>query len=155
LVVGVSLLLPSQDVTQNPSGAAQQPDPDHTDQASQVPIAGDPPSASGTTSTRPSKSPASSPSPGTSKTTKATGGPTPTNTPTQPPTPQPPPPRGGSIVNGGFETGSLSGWASAGTTSIASSPVHAGGSAALLGANHPTDGDSTISQSFTAPTGTS
>jgi hypothetical protein len=62
---------------------------------------------------------------------------------------------GGAIVNGGFETGDFTGWTRSGTTSIASSPVHSGTHAALLGSTNPTNGDSKISQIFTAPSGSS
>jgi hypothetical protein len=67
--------------------------------------------------------------------------------------PPPPPPSGG-ITNGGFETGSLSGWTSAGTTSVVSSGAHSGTYAAQVGGTGPTSGDSSISQTFTAPAGT-
>lgn len=57
---------------------------------------------------------------------------------------------GGGLVNGGFESG-LTGWTATGTTSV-SSAGHTG-SAAQLGATSPTNGDSTLSQTFTAPAG--
>jgi uncharacterized membrane protein len=56
------------------------------------------------------------------------------------------------IVNGDFETGDLTGWKSTGTTSVAR-PGHGGNFAAMLGSTSPTNGDSTISQTFTAPPG--
>jgi hypothetical protein len=65
-----------------------------------------------------------------------------------------PPPPGG-ITNGGFETGSLSGWTAAGTTSVTTSGPHGGTYAAQLGSTSPTNGDSSVTQTFTAPAGTS
>ncbi len=61
---------------------------------------------------------------------------------------------GGGITNGGFETGSLSGWTSAGTTSI-STTSHSGTYAGQAGSTSPTNGDSSLSQTVTAPTGSS
>lgn len=62
---------------------------------------------------------------------------------------------GGTVVNGGFETGDFTGWTRSGTTAITTSGVHSGTHAAALGSTaSATNGDSKISQSFTAPTGT-
>ncbi|GIG62457.1 hypothetical protein Lfu02_68290 [Longispora fulva] len=58
----------------------------------------------------------------------------------------------GSIVNGDFETGDLTGWTKAGTASNVTSPVHGGTKAALVGSTTATV-ESTLSQTFTAPTG--
>jgi len=58
------------------------------------------------------------------------------------------------VVNGGFEAGSLSSWTSAGTTSIAAGG-HTGSYSARVGSTSPTNGDSSISQTFTAPSGSS
>jgi hypothetical protein len=55
------------------------------------------------------------------------------------------------ITNGGFENG-LAGWTSTGTTSV-SSTSHTGASSAMAGAGTATNGDSTLAQTFTAPTG--
>jgi hypothetical protein len=60
---------------------------------------------------------------------------------------------GNAIVNGGFEAGSLTGWTSAGTTSVVTGG-HSGTYAARAGSTNPTNGDSSISQTFTAPAGT-
>ena len=54
------------------------------------------------------------------------------------------------IANGGFESG-LTGWTSAGATSV-SSTAHAGVSSAQVGSTGPST-DSSLSQSFTAPAG--
>jgi serine protease len=56
---------------------------------------------------------------------------------------------GTGIVNGGFETGTLSGWTSAGSTSIGGS-AHSGSYAAVVGSGSPTSGDSSITQTFVA-----
>ena len=58
----------------------------------------------------------------------------------------------GGITNGGFETGSFSGWTTTGTASIQTTS-HTGGYSALLGSTAPTNGDSSASQTFTAGAG--
>ena len=64
------------------------------------------------------------------------------------PPPPPPPPTG--ITNGGFETGSLSGWTSAGSTAI-SMTSHTGSWAARVGSTSAFNGDSSVAQTFNAP----
>lgn len=59
------------------------------------------------------------------------------------------------VQNPGFETGSLSGWTAAGVTSATTSTPHGGTFAAMLGSSGPTNGDSSIAQTFTAPAGSS
>ena len=66
----------------------------------------------------------------------------------------PPPPPPNAIVNGGFETGTLSSWTPAGTTAVTTGG-HSGTYAARLGTTTPTNGDSSITQTFTAPSGSS
>lgn len=58
------------------------------------------------------------------------------------------------IVNGDFEAGNLNGWTTAGTTVI-SATAHSGSSSAQVGGTSATNGDSSLSQTFTAPSGTS
>jgi hypothetical protein len=57
------------------------------------------------------------------------------------------------IVNGAFATGDLTGWTPTGTAAVV--PEGFGPDGARLGAASPTNGDSTVSQTFLAPTNTS
>ena len=61
---------------------------------------------------------------------------------------------GGGIVNGGFETGTFSGWTRSGKTAISTS-AHSGHYSARVGSTSPSSGSSSIKQTFTAPGGTS
>jgi hypothetical protein len=63
----------------------------------------------------------------------------------------PPPPAG--LINGGFESG-LTGWTATGpSASTVTSGCHSGASCARLGSTSPTNGDSNLAQTFTAPAG--
>lgn len=57
------------------------------------------------------------------------------------------------VSNGGFESGSLTGWTTAGTTAVVNSGAHTGTYAARVGGTSPTNGDSSVAQTFSAPTG--
>jgi hypothetical protein len=61
---------------------------------------------------------------------------------------------GGALTNGGFETGSFSGWTTTGTATVSTAAKHSGTYGAQLGINTPTT-DSTAVQTFTLPSNAS
>jgi len=68
--------------------------------------------------------------------------PTPTTTPTPTPTTTPtPPPGNSSVTNGGFETGTLSGWTCQSGDTVVSLPVHSGSHALEMMPSSSTDGE--------------
>ena len=59
------------------------------------------------------------------------------------------------ISNPGFETGNFSGWTTAGAATSISSTPHSGSFSGQAGSTSPTNGDSSISQTFAVPSGSS
>jgi len=87
----------------------------------------------------PTPTPTNTPTP--TQTPTPTRTPTPTPTPTQTPTPTPTPPSGNLVVNGGFETGNLSGWTCNSGDVVVSTPVHSGTHALEMVPSNSTTGE--------------
>jgi hypothetical protein len=62
---------------------------------------------------------------------------------------------GSGITNGGFETGTFSGWTTGGQSTAISTTAHSGTHSGQAGSTAPTNGDSSIAQTFTIPSGAS
>ncbi|WP_345699650.1 alkaline phosphatase family protein [Kitasatospora terrestris] len=84
-------------------------------------------------------------------TTSPSPSPSPSPSSSSSPSPSPSPTPVPGVVNGGFEYGTFNGWTVSGTTAVAAG--RSGAYSGAAGATTPTDGDSVISQTFTAPPG--
>jgi hypothetical protein len=110
-----------------------------------TPTATPAPTVTPTPTITPSPTPTATASPTPSITPTPTVTPTPTSTPTPSPSATPT-----GITNGGFETGNLTGWTPTGAAAVVTGG-HSGAYAARVGSTSPTNGDSSITQTFTAP----
>jgi chitinase len=106
-------------------------------------VSGLPGSTGGGTGGTPTPTPANTPTPTPTPANTPTPTPTPTNTPTPTPTPtNTPTPTGGNLViNGGFETGDLSGWSCQSGDVVVTSPVHSGSYALQVTPSSSTTGE--------------
>src|SRR5579875_2593977 len=95
------------------------------------------PTPTPTNTPTPTPTPTNTPTP----TPTPTNTPTPTPTPTNTPTPTPTPTGGNLVINGGFETGDLSGWTCQSGDVVVTSPVHSGSYALQVTPSSSTTGE--------------
>jgi len=89
----------------------------------------------------PTPTPTNTPTPTPTNTPTPTPTNTPTPTPTNTPTPTPTPTGGNLVINGGFETGDLSGWTCQSGDVVVTSPVHSGSYALQVTPSSSTTGE--------------